>query len=187
MRFRIELLATSPPIWRRIDVPGNYSFWELHVAIQDAMGWTDSHLHVFNVLNRKLSIGIPDDDLASETAPGWETPVREFFSDELPLATYEYDFGDSWIHEVRFEGYDAREPGVEYPRCVGGERRCPPEDCGGVHGYLDFLDAISNPSHTEHTAMREWAGSEFDPDDFDASSVRFDDPRERLRQALEDV
>lgn len=184
MRFRIELLGISPPIWRRIDVPGECSFWDLHVAVQDAMGWTDSHLHIFYVLNRDVSIGFPDDEFP-ETVAGWETPVREFLSEGLPLAVYEYDFGDSWIHEVRFEGDLQTEPGMRYPRCVAGARKCPPEDCGGVHGYAEFVEAVRKRSHPEHRAMLEWVGGEFDPDAF-PSEVRFHDPSDRLRQVLND-
>lgn len=184
MRFRIELLGVSPAIWRRIDVPGDCSFWDLHVAIQDAMGWSDSHLHMFHVLDEELTIGIPDEDFSTEIAPGWKVAVREHMTPDRPLASYEYDFGDSWIHEIRLEDHVEPQPRTKYPRCVAGANRCPPEDCGGPHGYGEFLEAINDPAHADHASMREWVGGDFDPAAFDPASVRFEDPRKRLRAVL---
>ncbi len=80
---------------------------------------------------------------------------------------YEYDFGDSWEHEVMFEGSPPADPKSKYPLCVEGERACPPEDCGGVWGYADFLEAIRNPKYEEHESMLEWIGGKFDPEKFD--------------------
>jgi hypothetical protein len=84
---------------------------------------------------------------------------------------YDYDFGDNWQHKLEVEKVLQPEPGVHYPRCVTGKRKCPPEDCGGVWGYSDFLEAIQNPDHPEHEAMLEWVGGEFDPETFDVDEV----------------
>ena len=183
LQFRIELLGVEPPIWRRIQVPLDYTFWDLHVAIQDAMGWLDYHLHAFRLVGSESEIGIPFDE-ALQTLPGWELAVRERFSEYRPLATYEYDFGDSWIHEIRFEGYKPTEAGMGYLRCVDGARRCPPEDCGGVYGYEDFLRVIADPTEPEHESMLQWVGGSFDPEAFDPARVRFDDPAERWATAF---
>ena len=51
-QFLVVLSGTDPLVWRRIQVPEKYSFWDLHVAIQDAMGWLDYHLHEFRLLDR---------------------------------------------------------------------------------------------------------------------------------------
>src|SRR5512145_305250 len=140
-QFRVGLREIVPPIWRLIEVPARYSFWDLHVAIQDAMGWTDSHLHAFRFAPRGaegVQIGIPEDDSFEDDEPilpGWEHPIREFFASVGDTAEYEYDFGDSWEHDVRLEAVLPRIKGQKYPRCVSGERACPPEDCGGVVGY----------------------------------------------------
>ncbi len=80
---------------------------------------------------------------------------------------YDYDFGDSWRHEISVEGIHPLRQGETYPRCVASERACPPEDCGGVWGYANFLAAISDPSHPEHEELIEWVGGFFDPDHFD--------------------
>ncbi|MGA7303945.1 MAG: plasmid pRiA4b ORF-3 family protein, partial [Rhodothermales bacterium] len=148
LRFRIELDGSSPLIWREIDVPTTYSFWDLHVAIQDAMGWLDYHLHLFHVKDPKtdetLPIGIPDEDgfEDDETLPGWDVPVIACLNRPGHNARYEYDFGDSWQHSIVLKDIFQAEKGVRYPRCGGGQRSCPPEDCGGVHGYREMLKAL---------------------------------------------
>lgn len=185
-QFRIELLGIEPPIWRRIQVPSNYSFWDLHVAIQDSMGWLDCHLHQFKVVGSNLIIGIPgEDDIdVEETQPGWELKIQDFFNESAPMASYEYDFGDSWMHEVRFEGFHVAKKGVRYPVCLAGERRCPPEDCGGIPGYENFLGIINDPTNPEHAETLEWTGGSFDPDSFEARKVKFWNPAKRWRIAF---
>lgn len=185
-QFCIELLGIDPPVWRRIQVPSDYTFWDLHVAIQDAMGWFDRHLHAYRIAGHHQVIGVPDDYRVghSETAPGWEVSIDTIFSEDRPLALYEYDFGDSWVHKVRFEAHLPAEKGVKFPRCLDGVRRCPPEDCGGPIGYEEFLRIIGDETDAEHADMVEWTGGTFDPEDFDPAAVEFDDPAERFRGAL---
>jgi hypothetical protein len=191
LRFTVTLEETAPPIWRRIEIPATYDFWGLHVAIQDAMGWLDSHLHEFEVADPStggvVRVGIPDDDFPDERplSPGWAVLVAPYFREPGVTARYVYDFGDAWVHRVTFEGRSPRTPGTKYPRCAGGARRCPPEDCGGIGGFEEFLAAIADPQHDEHEAMLTWAGGTYDPDDFDPATVRFDDPAKRLRMARE--
>ena len=88
-RFHIELEGIDPPVWRRIRVPSSYSFWDLHVAVQDAMGWLDCHLHLFHVRNPETgeleSIGIPDDQPYLDEPPclaGWDVPIARYFVKE---------------------------------------------------------------------------------------------------------
>ena len=183
LQIRVELLGIEPRIWRRILVGGECTFWGLHVAIQDAMGWTDSHLHVFRIhdpaTGQMRYIGLPteDDDLNFE--PGWEHLVTEAMSAKQPQAVYEYDFGDSWEHAVVLEEVLPADGQGECPRCVAGERACPPEDVGGVPGYEDFVEAIGDPEHEEHGEYLAWAGGAFDPEQFDPRDVVFQDPDER--------
>ena len=145
-QFKITLKSISPPIWRRIQVPESYSFWDLHVAIQDVMGWLDSHLHEFEIINPsigiKVAIEIPgeDFDMDRETLPGWEQKIDDYFNMENRVAYYEYDFGDSWEHMIKLEKIIPRDKDTDYPKCIAGKRSCPPEDCGGVWGYEDFLE-----------------------------------------------
>jgi hypothetical protein len=191
-QFKVTLLDIRPLVWRRIQVPSTYSFWDLHVAIQDAMGWLDYHLHEFRIpdpqTSQTLRIGIPDDDEFGEeeqVLPGWHIHILDLFSPENRSAQYTYDFGDNWNHIVKFEGVIPQQPGIRYPVCSGGARKCPPEDVGGSHGYREFLRAIRNPKHQEHDSYLQWVGGSFDPEAFEPSRVRFDNPRRRWRIAFE--
>jgi hypothetical protein len=110
-----------------------------------------------------------DDELTDEDED------KVVISEVLPAAktkmVYEYDFGDSWEHEVVLEKITQSEAGVHYPRCIAGENACPPEDIGGVWGYADFLEAINDPGHEQHEDMLDWVGGEFDPQEFDLDFV----------------
>jgi len=190
LQFRVALKEIAPEIWRRVQVPAAYTFWDLHVAIQDAMGWMDCHLHVFRFAkprSRKATeIGIPDPDgLPGERClPGWEVPLQKFFSTPGDSCDYEYDFGDGWEHSLVLEAIQLPEGDSAYPRCIAGERSCPPEDVGGPHGYQDFLEALLDPRHPEHREMVTWSGGDFDTERFDPRAIKFDDPRKRLRRML---
>lgn len=190
LQFRIELEDITPAIWRVIQVPADYNFWDLHVAIQDAMGWLDCHLHYFEIKPKNKRcvrrIGIPDFERTDESFPidpGWEIAADSIFNDLGLSATYLYDFGDSWKHKVTLEGHMHRYKNQTYPVCVSGKRACPPEDCGGVPGYMDLLEVLSNPRNPEYKSMREWAG-DYDPESFSPEKVVFSDPQKRWREAF---
>lgn len=185
-QFRIQLHEVAPAVWRRIEVPETYTFWDLHVAIQDAMGWTDCHLHVFQIpdpsSNRRLEFGIPDEELPEadrRELPGWEYPIADYFTPANPDAIYVYDFGDNWRHAVTLEGILPKVKWGRYPRLLEGARACPPEDCGGPYGYARLLRILGNPRHKDHGDMRAWVGEGFDPEAFNPAGIRFDDPDAR--------
>lgn len=190
-QFKITLKGIKPLIWRRILVPETYTFWDLHVAIQDAMGWLDYHLHEFEIIDpstgEKVRIGLPSEDYdwSRETLLGWKQKIAEYFSMGNRLANYTYDFGDNWEHIIKLEKILPRGVNTDYPTCIAGERACPPEDCGGAWGYGEFLRSIRNPKHKEHKEMLEWVGGEFDPEYFDAKEIKFDDPDGRRKGTLE--
>ena len=187
-QFKITLKGLKPALWRRIQVPETYSFWDLHVAMQDAMGWQDSHLHDFRVRNphtrKKERIGIPDEEFDLKILTGWECDIRDYFSIENSSATYVYDYGDNWEHTVKLEKILPRDKEMKYPRCTDGERACPPEDCGGIHGYKEFLETIMDPTHKQHEDLLTWVGGNFQPEFFDSNKVRFDDPKKRWKYAF---
>ena len=188
--FEVTLLDVEPPVWRAIQVTGDYSFWDLHVAIQDAMAWLDTHLHEFEVIvpatQHIVRIGVPDEESLDQqpTLPGWDRQISAYFQTDNADANYAYDFGDGWMHRVTLKEIVDADPSATYPRCVAGGRACPPEDCGGPWGYKRLLDAILNPNHEEHDSMLEWVGGSFDPEMFDPLAVSFDDPMERWRIAF---
>lgn len=144
---------------------------KLHERIQTAMGWTNSHLHLFKIDGENYG----DPNLLNDGFENFEcidstvTKISEIVPKDGKRFqfVYEYDFGDSWQHEVLFEGCLKAVKGGKYPLCVEGERKCPPEDVGGVSGYSRFLEAIANPNHERHDELVEWAG-DFDPEEFDA-------------------
>ena len=169
-QFKITLLESEPPIWRRIQTK-NCSLDKLHEHIQTAMGWQNCHLHQFEIDGERygdpqlLDDGFEDCECIDSTI----TKLNDVLpKDGKPFRfKYEYDFGDSWVHDVSFEGSLRAENGGRYPQCLEGERACPPEDVGGVWGYAEYLEAITDPSHEQHEDFLEWRGS-FDAEQFDA-------------------
>ncbi|MCX5975783.1 MAG: plasmid pRiA4b ORF-3 family protein [Coprothermobacterota bacterium] len=164
VQLKIALRESKPSIWRRVMAPGQFSLYKLHKVIQAAMGWTDSHLHQFNINGLTYSIPSSED---------WQPVIDERRHKVIQIAAlekrkfiYEYDFGDSWMHNITVEKITPPETGVKYPVCIGGKRACPPEDVGGIWGYSEFLAAIRNPKHEEHDSYLEWIGGEFDPEKF---------------------
>jgi hypothetical protein len=191
LQYLVVLAGTDPLVWRRIHVPATYTFWDLHVAIQDAVGWLDCHLHEFRVVDPRsgttMRLGIPDPDGFDErsvTADWTESPLDYVMGDPPPMQ-YTYDFGDNWQHAVIFEDYVQTNPRRKKPKCIGGAGAGPPEDSGGPHQYAELLVALADPEHAEHDDMVEWIGRPFDPAAFSVTDVRFDDPKKRWALAFE--
>ena len=176
-QFKITLLSAKPPIWRRIQVK-DCTLDKFHEHIQTAIGWTNSHLHQFDINGKRygdpelLDDGFEDFDGVDST----KTNLSQILPKTGKQFTfkYEYDFGDGWEHEVLFEGSPPAVPKAKYPLCLEGKRACPPEDCGGVWGYADFLEVIRNKKHEQHKDMLEWIGGEFDSEDFDPRAATKD-------------
>ena len=195
MQFKITLNASTPKIWRRILVPANYSFFDLHVAIQGAMGWTDSHLNAFYLefgakKKERITIQYPnpeyDDFFGDPPLDEREEKIADYFGTRMKQCIYAYDFGDDWDHTVLFERGVSMKDGVSCPQCIAGKNACPPEDCGGVWGYAELQKVIRNPKNPGHRDMVEWLGlehpSDFDPTDFNPADAQFEDPKKRLKE-----
>ncbi len=163
-QLKVTLLGIRPPIWRRILVPSNITLARLHDTVQISMGWTDSHLHEFAAGDRHF--GVPHPELP-EVQNERNVELSQVLKKPNDKMAYEYDFGDSWTHQILLEKVLAPEPGVRYPVLVTGKRAGPPEDVGGVFGYAEFLDAIADPSDPEHEEYLDWVGEAFDPEAFD--------------------
>ena len=170
--FKVTLKDIEPPIWRRIQVPDG-TLGELHEVLQVVFGWQDYHLHQFVVRGESYGPRPPDGmDLPMETEDEEEILLSQVVATGRKVRfIYEYDFGDDWHHEVVLERTLPPEPKVRYPRCVEGERACPPEDCGGPWGYASFLEAMSDPKHEDHHEMKAWIGGKFDPERFSVVAV----------------
>jgi hypothetical protein len=167
-QLRITLQGIKPPVWRRVQVK-DCALPKLHDVIQTCMGWMQSHLHSFDIGGEQYSE--PDPDGAMEAEDERKVKLSQVVARGYAKLGYTYDFGDSWGHSIEIEKTLPPEPGVRYPRCVEGQRACPPEDCGGSWGYGNFLKAIQDPSHPEHQDMMEWIGGPFDPEAFDIEAV----------------
>ncbi|MDD3519549.1 MAG: plasmid pRiA4b ORF-3 family protein [Chromatiales bacterium] len=170
-QLKVTLKGSKPPIWRRIQVRSDIRLDKLHYILQITMGWLGGHLHMFEV--NGIPYSEPDPEFPGDTEN--ERKVRlDRIAGKGSVIRYEYDFGDSWVHDIKIEKVIDPEPGVHYPRCIAGERACPPEDCGGIWGYEHFLEAIGNPEHEEHATMLDWIGGGFDPETFDLDGVNED-------------
>jgi hypothetical protein len=165
--------VTDPPVWRRLQVSGGVHLDRLHLILQAAMGWTDSHLHLFAAGGHEYSD--PAFELETESQDERRVRLADLAVGEGDTLGYTYDFGDDWRHEVIVEKALVADENVRYPICVAGEGACPPEDCGGAPGYQNLREALADMNHPEHEEFRVWLGlddgAEFDPRRFDLGQV----------------
>ena len=167
-QFKITLTGSKPPIWRRIQVR-DCTLADFHNHIQGAMGWMDSHLHEFNIGGERYSAPPPMMDPSEfDTIDATTVRLSELISGhEKFRCQYLYDFGDCWEHQIELEKVCAAEAKASYPRCVDGERASPPEDCGGIWGFYEFVEAVTDRKHPEYQERKEWYGGSFNPNAFD--------------------
>ena len=175
-RLKITLKGSNPPIWRRILVRADTKLERLHRMLQPVMGWGNCHLHQYHIRAgfKQTTYCIPDPNFQS-----WGCKMhdeRRYTIGDLLKAPkrkiyYEYDFGDSWIHDVVLEKILPPDPAFKYPVCLAGANACPPEDCGGLWGYYNLLKVLKDPAHQEHAALKEWIGGESDPTLFDLEGI----------------
>jgi hypothetical protein len=169
LQLRIALVDIKPVIYRKLQVDASITFYELHHTLQIAFGWRNCHLFHFKIGRR--FIGIEDDfeesDLADKLTLGEILKENQKFS-------YEYDFGDSWLHQLNVSKITQPESGVKYPICIGGARKCPPEDCGGTSGYEELLAILKNKKHSQYYDLLNWLGGTYDPEAFDIQIVNLE-------------
>jgi hypothetical protein len=158
-------------VWRRLLVPENVTLAKLHVILQWAMGWSDSHLHEYEIARRRYGVPNSDDWGAEPLSDERRAHLKSLIDSGARRFTYVYDFGDHWEHLVKVEDIVPAKPGGPSVLCLGGENACPPEDVGGPPGYANFLAIVKDPRHPEHDHMLEWAGGSFDSTAFDIESV----------------
>ncbi len=182
LQLKITLNNSKPPIWRRILVPDHFSFHQLHLAVQAAMNWDNAHLYAFKHPKIKDDIGIPDPEWDDGTRDAKNVLIRDEFNKVKQKMTYEYDFGDGWVHTLLLE--EITDGKILNPIGISGKGACPPEDCGGLWGYYDLLMRISNQKDPEYEDLRNWLGLadgvQWDPAAFDLQECI-----ERLQNYLE--
>jgi hypothetical protein len=155
-QLKITLCDSKPPIWRRVFVEDSISLYELHQIIQIVMGWTNSHLHQFIIDGENYTI--PDPYTMRPFVDERRFQLKQVAPQEKIKFVYEYDFGDSWEHQISVEKITQPDSGIQYPICIKGKRACPPEDVGGIGGYYErFLEAMNDPNHEEHVCLPKTA------------------------------
>lgn len=178
-QVKITLKGSKPPIWRRLLISSETTLAQFHDIIQTAMGWQDSHLHLFNIHNERYSIPYDEDHLLElDARDSRRVKLSKLITAEGEKVTYQYDFGDGWEHDILIEKIlppldRIMPPNAKqtFPVCLKGKRACPPEDVGGIWGYATFLEAIQNPEHSDHSMYLGWIGRDFDPEAFDLDAV----------------
>jgi hypothetical protein len=163
-QLKITLDGSKPPIWRQV-VVGDCTLDVLHQIIQLAMGWTDSHMHMFVYGNERFSH--PRFDLEGDEYDETEAWLSDLVEEGCKELRYCYDFGDDWVHTIAIEKRLRPKAADKFPRCIKGSGACPPEDCGGIWGFREMLDAIRDPRHERHEEFVEWLPNGFDPERFD--------------------
>jgi len=178
--LHVSLADIDPPIWRRLVVPTDWTLDKLHLALQAAFSWTDSHPHEFRIGGLRygdldqLEDGFGGPRIFDYT----EVRLGDFSGQDL-IFSYLYDFGDDWTHVIRIEEWLSLDPLPRHAECLEGARAGPPEDVGGPWSYDDFLETIRDPEHDDHKANLRWAGGHFNPEWFDLDLINKD-----LRNAL---
>lgn len=180
VQIKVTLDDIEPPIWRRLDVPLTTTLSELHHILQAAMGWTDSHLHQFEIGGLRYGdVEVLNQDRFEGDAQAFEASevrLRDFqfrYDDGLSFV-YVYDFGDDWRHTVQIEKLLAMKPAPKTATCIEGARSCPPEDVGGPPGYFEFLRVLLSPEPDEieeQRHLKRWSGGNFDPERFDVAKT----------------
>jgi hypothetical protein len=169
---RIELRDTDPLIWREVEVPTSITLKVLHDVIQAVMGWFDYHLWEFTIGTQRYGLPMDEDWGTEPRKEAAKVRLRDVLKPPKTTIGYLYDFGDGWDHRLTVTGVRAGDPQAPYPRYLGGERNAPPEDCGGLPGFYDMLEALADPHHPNHTDAREWA-DDYDPDIVDQLPIKY--------------
>lgn len=172
-QINIALMGFTPKIWRRLMIPSGILLRDLHKVIQTAMGWENAHLHHF-IKDRTFYAPKLKDDFSWDDNTNVDykrTRLHDLMEHEKDQVIYEYDFGDSWRHQIALEKILPPDPLFKHPFCLAGKMRCPPEDSGGVHGYADMLEKLKDPKGDHYQDAAYWLGTEYDPEYFDKKEV----------------
>jgi hypothetical protein len=169
---RIELKDSDPLIWREVEVPTSITLKVLHDIVQATIGWMDYHLWEFVVGGHTYGLPMDEDWGTEPRKQAAKVRLREVLGPGKTVIDYTYDFGDSWEHRIVVSNIRPGAPGVRYPRYLAGERNGPPEDCGGIPGFYDLLDARADPKHPSHADAEAWL-DDYDPDELEELPIKF--------------
>lgn len=167
LHIQLEPLHFNPPIWRRIRVSGDCTLRKLHHFIQAAFGWHSTHMHEFSDgMNRYLPLDAELMHMFDDALDDRKTKLRRVLKN-IDRLRYLYDFGDSWQHVIAVETVEPSDVSGTWCEVLDGARACPPEDVGGVPGYLDFLASLQQSESKVGRSALVWAGGSFNPELFD--------------------
>ena len=173
--LKISLRDSNPLIWRRIQIPSALLLSDLHAILQHIMGWENRHLHEFEKEGMEYTNYVDDEFASSEKTIHYAgIKVADLMNEKGDCILYRYDFGDNWEHDILLEEVSEPEENVEYPIFIQGERKSPPEDCGGVYGFYEMLDILNDPDDPEREEYITWLGGDFNPEELDnPSPIKF--------------
>jgi hypothetical protein len=170
--LRIEMEGIQPLIWRRVSVRSGISLTGLHHVIQAAMGWLNCHLWAFEADNRRFSMRVPSEPEWNERYENSEAiTLGMLLQAGVRRMEYVYDMGDDWEHRVIVERLTVPIFEVNYPQFLGGEWRCPPEDCGGIPGYYEFMKNVTSKRKDKRAHAIAWYGGPYDADDIGEATI----------------
>jgi Plasmid pRiA4b ORF-3-like protein len=169
---RIALRDTDPVIWRQVELPTSLTLKVLHDIVQAVMGWFDYHLWEFTIGKQRYGLPMDEDWGTEPRIDAGKVRLRDVLKPHKTVIEYLYDFGDSWRHRITVTDIRAGEPGVSYPRYIGGAWNAPPEDCGGIPGFYEMLEARADPKHPNHAEVTEWL-DDYDPKIIDELPIKY--------------
>lgn len=172
----IELIDIKPKIWRKFEINPNIDFNEFHKTIQTVMGWENRHLFDFLIDNIRViddeSEFIPPSPQRPSEVKAGVSKVIDYINKEGQVIFYHYDMGDYWRHKITVDKiFEVPNSDNYSPVLISGQRACPPEDCGGVDGYMRLVKVLKKPNHELYEELREWVGNDFDPDFVDLEEI----------------
>jgi hypothetical protein len=185
-QFKIRLLETEPEVWRRVEIPGDFTVAQFQKAVMMSIGWIPGHWSVFTGPDGE-SIEDPAEKHSglktgkkgkSQEKDATKIRVCELYDMEKKMSMLRVG-AECWLHEIELEGIKDLAGRKHYPKCTDGENACPPEECGGSEGYVELMKALADPKHADHEEMKEWLVSQgyekFDPTKFKPKDVDFCD------------
>uniref|UniRef100_B0T9Z8 Plasmid pRiA4b ORF-3 family protein n=1 Tax=Caulobacter sp. (strain K31) TaxID=366602 RepID=B0T9Z8_CAUSK len=159
-------------IWRQVEAPTSITLKVLHDIIQQTIGWFDYHLWEFTIGKRRYGLPMDEDWGTTPRKEAAKVRLRDVLEPKTTVIDYVNDFGDNWEHRITVTDVRVGDPQTAYPRYIGGEGSGPPEDCGGVPGFYEMLEARGDPDHPNHAQAAEWL-DDYDPDVIDEEPIKY--------------
>jgi hypothetical protein len=169
--FKVDLLNSEPLVTRTFKVSSETTLYLMHHIIQVIMGWKNYHLYEFSINNLLFAdIRLVDEEFGDFTDVK-AIQLEDVFSKTGTKATYLYDFGDGWKHQLELIEISNEPQNELLPAFISGQNTCPPEDCGGVYRYREIIEILADPSHEEYESIKEWLGPKINPIKLNSHSI----------------